>query len=138
MSAGRVLALDFGTRRVGVAVSDPLGISAQPQAVLDGEDPGLMASIARLTAEVGAQRIVVGLPMSLDGSEGPAARAVRRFADEVAAATGVPVDLLDERFTTVSAERVLVQAGLPGRRRRRLRDRVAATILLQAYLDGAR
>jgi putative holliday junction resolvase len=138
MSAGRVLALDFGTRRVGVAVSDPLGISAQPHSVLDGEDPGLMESIGRLAADLPAERIVVGLPVSLNGSEGPAAATARRFAGEVAVATGLPVELLDERFTTVSAERVLVEAGLSGRRRRRVRDRVAAAVLLQSYLDGGR
>ena len=138
MSGERVLALDFGTRRVGVAVSDPLGISAQPHSILDGTDSGLMAAIARLAAEVGAGRVVVGLPVSLDGSEGPAAATVRGFARQVADATRLPVDLLDERFTTVSAERVLVEAGLSGRRRRRVRDRVAAAVLLQAYLDGAR
>lgn len=138
MSGERVLALDFGARRVGVAVSDPLGISAQPHSVLDGGDPGLLARIGRLASELGAGRIVVGLPVSLNGSEGPSAEAARRFAGEVAEATGLPVDLLDERFTTVSAERVLREAGLPGRRRRRVRDRVAAAVLLQAYLDGAR
>ena len=138
MSSGRVLALDFGTRRVGVAVSDPLGISAQPHSVLDGTDPGLMGIIGRLAGDLGVERIVVGLPLSLDGSEGPAAAAARRFAAEVAASTGLPVNLLDERFTTVSAERVLVEAGLTGRRRRVVRDRVAATVLLQSYLDGGR
>jgi len=138
VSSGRVLALDFGTRRVGVAVSDPLGISAQPHSVLDGTDPGLMGIIGRLAGDLGVERIVVGLPLSLDGSEGPAAAAARRFAAEVAASTGLPVNLLDERFTTVSAERVLVEAGLTGRRRRVVRDRVAATVLLQSYLDGGR
>ncbi|OFW54332.1 MAG: hypothetical protein A2V75_00510 [Actinobacteria bacterium RBG_16_70_17] len=138
MSAGRVLALDYGTRRVGVAVSDPLGISAQPHSVLDGSGPGLMRDIGRLAADLGVERIVVGLPLSLNGSEGPSAAAARRFAAEVAAATGLPVELLDERFTTVSAERVLVEAGLSGRRRRGVRDRVAAAVLLQSYLDGER
>jgi putative Holliday junction resolvase len=138
MSGGRVLALDFGTRRIGVAVSDPLGISAQPHSVVDGSDPELMSEIVRLVAELGVERIVVGLPLSLDGREGPAANQARRFAQEVAEATARPVELLDERFTTVTAERVLVEAGLPGRRRRLVRDRVAAAVLLQAYLDGAR
>jgi putative Holliday junction resolvase len=138
VSSGRVLALDFGTRRVGVAVSDPLGISAQPHSVLDGTDPGLMGIIGRLAGDLAVERIVVGLPLSLDGNEGPAAVAARRFAAEVAAATGLPVELLDERFTTVSAERVLVEAGLSGRRRRVVRDRVAAAVLLQSYLDGGR
>jgi len=138
VSTGRVLALDYGTRRVGVAVSDPLGISAQAHSVLDGADPGLMGNISRLATELGAERIVVGLPLSLDGSEGPAAAAVRRFAAEVGAATGLPIELLDERFTTVSADRVLVEAGLSERRRRGVRDRVAAAVLLQSYLDGGR
>jgi putative Holliday junction resolvase len=138
MTPGRVLALDPGSRRVGTAVSDPLGISAQPHGVLDATDPRLMEQIARLGIDLGVERIVVGLPVSLNGSEGPAAAEARRFAAEVARSTGLPVDLLDERFTTVSAERVLVQAGLSGRRRRAVRDRVAAAILLQAYLDGGR
>lgn len=138
MSPGRVLALDFGTRRVGVAVSDPLGLTAQAHSVLDGEDPALMDRIARLAAELGAERIVVGLPVGLSGREGPAAEAARRFAGSAGAATGLPVHLVDERFTTVSAERVLVEAGLSGRRRRRVRDRVAAAVLLQSYLDGER
>jgi putative Holliday junction resolvase len=138
VSSGRGRALDFGTRRVGVAVSDPLGISAQPHSVLDGTDPGLMGIIGRLAGDLAVERIVVGLPLSLDGNEGPAAVAARRFAAEVAAATGLPVELLDERFTTVSAERVLVEAGLSGRRRRVVRDRVAAAVLLQSYLDGGR
>lgn len=138
MSSTRVVALDFGTRRVGVAVSDPLGITAQAHSVLDADDPALMDRITRLAGELGAERIVVGLPVSLDGSEGPAAAAARRFAEEAGAATGLPVHLVDERFTTVSAERVLVEAGLSGRRRRRVRDRVAAAVLLQSYLDGER
>ena len=138
MTPGRVLALDPGTRRVGVAVSDPLGITAQPHSVLDAEDPDLMGQIARLGADLGVERIVVGLPVSLNGTEGPAAATARTFAAAVAGATGLPVDLADERFTSVSAERVLVAAGLSGRRRRAVRDRVAAAVLLQAYLDGGR
>ncbi|MCU0280922.1 MAG: Holliday junction resolvase RuvX [Acidimicrobiia bacterium] len=138
MTPGRVLALDPGTRRVGVAVSDPLGITAQPHSVLDAEDPDLMGQIARLGADLGVERIVVGLPVSLNGTEGPAAATARTFAAAVAGATGLPVDLADERFTSVSAERVLVEAGLSGRRRRAVRDRVAAAVLLQSYLDGGR
>ncbi len=138
MTSGRVLGLDPGTKRVGVAVSDPLGITAQPRGVLDGGDPHLMEAIAALAVEVGAERIVVGLPVSLNGSEGPAAIAAREFAAAVGEATGLPVELADERFTSVTAERVLVQAGLSGRRRRAVRDRVAAAVMLQAYLDGGR
>jgi putative Holliday junction resolvase len=138
MNPGRILALDPGARRVGVAVSDPLGITAQPHAVLDATSPRLMEEIARLAADLDAERIVVGLPIGLSGREGPAAAAARAFAAAVAQATGRAVLLVDERFTSVSAERVLVQAGLSGRRRRAVRDRVAAAVLLQAYLDGGR
>jgi putative holliday junction resolvase len=138
MSARRVLGLDPGTRRVGVAVSDPLGITAQPRVVLDAGDPRLMEQIAGLAAELGVERVVVGLPVSLNGTEGPSALAAREFAAAVGEATGLPVELADERFTSVSAERVLVQAGLSGRRRRAVRDRVAAAVMLQAYLDGGR
>jgi len=138
MTSGRVLALDPGTRRVGLAVSDPLGITAQPHGVLDATDPGLLSHIGRLAADLGVERIVVGLPVSLRGTEGPAAAAARRFAAEVAEATGLPVELRDERFTSVTAERALVEAGLSGRRRRAVRDGVAAAVLLQSYLDGGR
>ena len=138
MSVGRVLGLDPGTRRVGVAVSDPLGITAQPHSVLDATAPDLIEQIARLACEVGAEGLVVGLPISLDGHEGPSAVAAREFAAALGAATGLPVKLADERFTSVTAERVLSQAGLPGRRRRAVRDRVAAAVMLQAYLDGGR
>lgn len=138
MSAGRVLALDYGTRRVGVALSDPLGMTAQPHSVLEATDPNLLTRIAEMAAEAGVERVVVGLPVSLDGREHAAAQAVRRFAAGVEEATGLPVDFVDERFTTVSAERALRESRLPGRRRRRVRDKVAAAILLQSYLDGAR
>jgi putative holliday junction resolvase len=138
MTAGRVLALDPGSRRVGVAVSDPLGITAQPYGVLDATAPDLMAQICRLGEELGVERIVVGLPLSLAGGEGPAAVAARSFAAQVGAATGLVVVLADERFTSVSAERVLQEAGVPGSRRRGARDRIAAAVLLQAYLDGGR
>jgi putative Holliday junction resolvase len=138
MNPGRILALDPGERRVGVAVSDPLGITAQPHDVLDATSPGLMGQIARLAADLDVERIVVGLPIGLSGREGPSAAAARAFAAAVEQATGRVVTLVDERFTSVSAERVLVQAGLSGRRRRAVRDRVAAAVLLQAYLDGGR
>jgi putative Holliday junction resolvase len=132
---GRILALDPGSRRVGVAVSDALKMTGQPHSVLDGGDPGLMGSIIRLVTELDVERIVVGLPVSLDGGEGPAAAKARSFAEAVAAATGLPVDLQDERFSTVTAERVLREGGLSGKRRRRVRDRLAAAVFLQAYLD---
>jgi putative Holliday junction resolvase len=135
---GRILGLDPGTRRIGVAVSDALQMTAQPRQALDASASALMERINALAAEVEAERIVVGLPISLNGNEGPAAQAARDFAAKVAEATGLPVELQDERFSTATAERVLVEAGLRRSRRRRVRDGVAAAVFLQAYLDGRR
>jgi len=134
----RILGLDPGTRRIGVAVSDALQITAQPRPALDASAPDVVERIGALAAEVEAERIVVGLPIGLDGTEGAAAATAREFAGRVAEETGLPVDLQDERFSTATAERLLVEAGLRRQRRRRVRDGVAAAIILQAYLDGRR
>jgi len=135
---GRVLALDSGTVRIGVAVSDPLGITAQPHSSLDAASPDLMADISRLVESLDVERIVVGLPVSLDGTEGASARLARDLADRITEATGVEVSLIDERFSTVTAERVMIEAGARRSERRAARDRVAAAVFLQAYLDGMR
>jgi putative Holliday junction resolvase len=132
----RIVALDPGTRRIGVAVSDPLGITAQPHGTLEASAPDLDEQLRALATEVGAELIVVGLPLGLNGTEGRAARDARVFALRVGEATGLPVELHDERLTTVTAERVLLEAGLRRERRRAARDRVAAAVLLQSYLDG--
>lgn len=132
----RVLALDPGTRRIGVARSDPGGVIAHPYGTLDATAADLDDRLRALARESGAERIVVGLPVGMNGSEGRAAEAARAFARRVEEATGLPVDLHDERLTTVSAERVLLEAGLRRERRRAVRDRVAAAVLLQSYLDG--
>ena len=133
----RVLALDPGSRRIGVALSDPLRIAAHPFAVLDAGDDDLMGQIRDLAAEQEVAEIVVGLPIGLRGGEGPAAEAAREFAARVAEATGLPVVLQDERFSTVTAERVLLEAGVRRDKRKQARDRVAAAVFLQAYLDAA-
>jgi putative Holliday junction resolvase len=132
----RIVALDPGTQRIGVAVSDPLGMTAQPHGTLDATAPDLDEQLRDLAGEVGAVLIVVGLPVGLNGTEGPAALEARDFARRVAEATGLPVELHDERLTTVTAERVLLEAGLRRERRKAVRDRVAAAVLLQSYLDG--
>jgi len=132
----RIVGLDPGTVRIGVAVSDPLYLTAQPYGNLDAVAPDLDDLLRDLAAEAGAERFVVGLPIGLDGREGAAAGRARELADRVAAATGLPVDLYDERFSTVTAERVLVAAGVRRKRRKEARDRVAAAVFLQAYLDG--
>ena len=135
----RVLALDPGRRRVGVAVSDPLGHTAQPLAVLvpDGED-ALLAQLDELCRELEVEVIVVGLPLNLDGSAGPEAERARRLARRLRERLGRTVVEWDERLSTAAAERLLLDADLSRARRRHLRDKVAAAVILQAYLDRRR
>ncbi|MCB2223585.1 MAG: Holliday junction resolvase RuvX [Actinobacteria bacterium] len=134
----RIVGLDPGAVRIGVAVSDALHVTAQPHGNLPADAGDLDDRLRRLAADTEAERFVVGLPVSLDGTEGPAAVLARDLATRVEAATGLPVDLYDERFSTVTAERLLVSAGVRRRRRKDARDRVAAAVFLQAYLDGRR
>lgn len=136
---GRVLGVDLGTRRIGLALSDPLGVMASPLAVIErrGDVAADHRAILEAAREAEADRIVVGLPLSLSGRAGPAARAA---ATEVAAladaAGGLPVETYDERLTTVTAERALAAGGVRGQARRRVVDKVAAAVMLQAWLDG--
>jgi putative Holliday junction resolvase len=136
----RTLALDLGSRRIGVAVSDPSGTLATPHAVLErAASVGLdHEAVAALVADVEADRVVVGLPLSLDGSDGPAVRLVRAEVEKLVARLPVPVEYHDERFTTVSANRALVAAGMKEPERRRVVDKVAAAVLLQSWLDQRR
>lgn len=134
----RVLGLDLGSRRIGVAVSDPGGVLATPVTVVTrrGDRSAEHRVIAGLVAAHEAERVVVGLPLSLDGSDGSAALAARAEAVEVGHAVGVPVELHDERLTTVTADRLLAEQGLDARARRRVVDQVAAAVLLQSWLEG--
>ncbi len=131
----RIIGLDYGERRIGVAASDPLGLTAQPVTVIDLRAAALADALPPLLEELAAERIVVGLPISLSGGEGPSAAAARRFADEVRDISGLPVELFDERFSSVTADRVLVDAGVRRERRKAVRDKLAAAVMLQAYLD---
>ena len=136
----RALGLDLGSQRIGVALSTSDGSMATPYEVVarTGDRAGDHAAIAALADETGAELLVVGLPLSLDGSDGPAARAARAEADELAVATGLPVELWDERFTTVTADRDLMALDLDAKARRRVVDQVAAAVMLQAWLDHRR
>ena len=134
----RILALDFGERRIGVAVTDPTGVLAQPLETLERRPPPSRAhldQIAELALEYGAAKIVVGLPLHMDGRAGSEVEAVRAFGLEVEARTGVPVDYMDERWTTREAERTLRELGVRGRKRRRRLDPVAASLILRSYLE---
>jgi putative Holliday junction resolvase len=134
----RALGLDLGTRRIGVALSDSAGTLATPYEVVSrsGERARDHERIAALVAEVAAEVVVVGLPLSLDGSIGPAARNVLDETGELRARLAVGVVTWDERLSTVEAERRLRDAGLNGRGGRRVVDQVAATVILQSWLDA--
>ena len=138
----RVLGVDLGARRIGLACSDPTGTLATPLTVLErsGDVARDHAAIVTAALDAEAERIVVGLPLSLDGSDGPAARAIRAEVEALATAAGsqLPVSLHDERLTTVSAERDLMAAGMRGRARRKIVDAAAAAVMLQSWLEGER
>ena len=131
----RIAALDVGEVRVGVAVSDELGITAQGVAVVRrvGGRRDLEA-IADVLRPYAPDRLVVGLPLSMSGAEGPQAARVRAFANDIATHLGLPLEFWDERLTTVAAERTLLEADVSRRRRREVIDKVAATLILQGYL----
>lgn len=135
--AERILGVDFGERRIGLSVSDPVGITAQPAGTLERRSPEeAVEDIRSLAAERGAGRIVVGLPLNMNGSEGPAARAARGFAESLRRGVGLPVVLWDERLTTAEGESLMRSAGLSRRKRAGRRDGIAAQLILQSYLDS--
>ena len=140
MRTGRVLAVDVGSRRLGVAVSDPTGTVASPLATVPRRTPAEDAeALAALAAEHAATIVVVGLPVTLAGREGPAAKAVRAWLDELAPLLpGLDLHFTDERLSTVAAERALVGGGVRRRARRQVVDQVAASGFLQTWLDARR
>lgn len=131
----RILGLDVGQKRIGVALSDPMGWTAQGHSVLQRTTGDDMAHIDALCRENEVDTIVVGLPLNMNGTEGPKAMEIREYAHDLAAYTGLPVKLWDERLTTVTAEKVLIQADVSRRKRKLVIDKMAATFILQAYLD---
>jgi putative holliday junction resolvase len=134
----RACALDLGKARVGVAIADELGLLAHVRPPLDGRDKkGLLAALTELVREEGVGLFIVGLPLDMSGTAGPMAAKVEALAREIQAATGVPVELFDERWTTVEASRKLRQSGVEGRRQKGLVDGVAAAVMLQSWLDRA-
>ena len=132
----RVLCLDIGDVRIGVAVSDPLGISTNGIETHRSEgqerDVAYFAQMAKARA---CDKIVLGLPLNMDGTEGDRAEKVRAFGAALEAEAGLPVDYEDERLTTVEAEEMLIEAGLSRQERRKVIDKVAAEIILHGYLN---
>jgi putative Holliday junction resolvase len=132
------MALDYGTRRIGIAISDAEGTFAFPAGALTSQGRARdLEELGRLVAERSVQRIVVGLPIHMSGQKGETAEAAEKFANEVAKKTGLPVEMLDERWSTREAERSLGESKSGRRKRREAVDSAAATLLLQTWLARA-
>jgi len=133
----RVLALDIGEKRVGVAISDPAGRVATPLEVVDASEASKRGGkLHRIVEDYEVQLVVVGLPLSMNGTEGPQARRVRELADRLARFLPVTMEFVDERLSSVEAKRRMREAGHDERRQRGTVDMVAASIFLQDYLDA--
>jgi putative pre-16S rRNA nuclease len=135
---GRVLALDLGKRRIGLAISDGLGITAQGLPTLERRNKRTdLAALAALIRERAVTRILMGNPLHMSGTAGRQSEWAREFADALEKHTGIPVKMWDERLTTVEASRVLRQSGIGIEKRAAAVDQLSAVILLQSYLDSA-
>ena len=136
----RIMGLDYGSRTVGVAVSDPLGITAQAVETICRKDENKLrktcARIEELVAEYEVEKIVLGLPKHMNNDVGERAQKTLSFKEMLERRTGLEVDLWDERLTTVSAERVLMESGVRREERKRYIDKIAAVFILQGYLDS--
>ena len=135
----RILGVDLGTRRIGLALSDPTGTLASPYEVLtrSGDPARDRKAIIAAAVDAEAEKIVVGLPKSLSAKKGPAEKAARAEVDAMreVAPPGMVIDLYDERFTTVIAQRSLIEAGVRRDARKKVVDKVAAAVMLQSYLE---
>lgn len=139
MNTTRILGIDYGSHRVGLAVSGPLGVTAQPIGHFRwGSREELIQRIRDTIRDRDVGLVLVGLPVSMNGTLGPAAKKVLEFVDWLAGECSVPVRTWDERLTTAEAERVLIEAGMRRNRRRQRIDQVAAQLMLQNYLDVQR
>ena len=136
----RIMGLDFGARTVGVAVSDPLGLTAQGVETVRRENENqLRRTLARLEAVIAqyqVEKIVVGYPKHMNGDIGERAEKSAAFAEKLRKRTGLPVELWDERLTTVAADRALIEAGVRRENRKHYVDKIAAVLILQGYLDS--
>ena len=133
----RVLGIDYGRRRIGLALSDEEGILASPFPIyVRGRSEARdIAALTSLIDKHGVKAVVVGLPLNMNGSRGEMAREAEAFADRICQETALPVELFDERLTSSEAERVLLEADLSRRRRNDLRDSLSAVLILQGHLD---
>lgn len=137
---GRILGLDFGSKTVGVAVSDPLGITAQGVEIIRRERPGQLrktySRIEEIIVEKEVDRIVLGLPKNMNGTEGDRAEKTREFGENLERRTGLPVVYWDERLTTVAADKAMMEMNIRRENRKEFVDEIAAMFILQGYLDS--
>lgn len=135
----RILGVDYGDARTGLAVSDPSGFLAGPVCVIHETDEAkILEKTAAQARALGVQCVVVGLPRNMNGTFGPRAEKAQAFADALGQALGVPVELFDERRTTITAASYMNETGTRGKKRKAVIDAAAATIILQDYLDARR
>ena len=133
---GRVLGLDVGTKTIGVAMSDPTRMLASPVRTLSRRSVrDDTEQLAKIVAEHGIEELVVGLPYTLEGTEERSARLARQIGDALGARTGLPVHYVDERYTSVDAERQLIETGMRRARRKKVIDQAAAVLIMQSFLD---
>lgn len=132
----KILGLDYGDRRIGVAISDAFGWTAQGLEVIERRKPeDDLKRLGDIVKEHGVEAIVLGLPKNMNGTVGPRGELSMSFAEQLKQSFGLPVHLWDERLSTVSAERALLEADVSRKKRRQVIDKMAATIILQTYLD---
>jgi len=132
----RVLGLDVGEKRIGVAVSDPLGIIAQGVTVITRRDlQSDLNDIAKIISEYGADSVVVGMPINMDGTKGKSARKVAEFVEALKGRISISVSVYDERLSTKESERFLISADVSRKKRRQVIDKMAAQLILESYLE---
>ncbi|MDD4879751.1 MAG: Holliday junction resolvase RuvX [Candidatus Omnitrophica bacterium] len=132
----RVLALDAGEKRIGVAVSDPLGITAQGVTVITRKDPETdLKEIGKIVAEYKAESVVVGMPINMDGTKGKSAEKVNEFVETLKGRLSIPVYTYDERLSTKESEKFLISADVSRKKRKSVIDKMAAQLILESYLE---
>lgn len=139
-TSGRLLAIDYGEKRVGLAISDPLQITAQPHLTLHGSPAkeAMLNQISEICTTQAIVAIILGMPLNMDGSAGAMAETVQAFADKLQSRTGHPVHLVDERLTSVQAQRILRELNPRKAKSKAAIDQMAATLILRHYLDSRR
>ena len=133
----RIIGIDYGQKWIGIAVSDPSGTIATPHKVIECKcEKTVLNEIMRICEDTGADKIVVGLPLNMDGTSGKMSDAVKSFCESLCRTTGLPVEKWDERLSSAQAERVLLEGDISRSRRKQVIDKVAAQMILQGYLDA--